>query len=139
MQKILHNLEDTKKLAKELVDLLKPGQVVAFYGDLGSGKTTLIQMIAKELGVKTPVTSPTFVIQKNYPLKDNNILIHIDCYRLSSPRDAEDLGFLDLFEDKNAIVLIEWAERIEELLPKGTIHIRLTEVDNNDRKVLIEN
>lgn len=135
---ILKNLNDTKKLAKKLASRLKPGQTVGFYGDLGAGKTTLVQMIAGELGVKEPVTSPTFVIQKNYQISGGE-LVHIDCYRLNTIDDVKDLGFEELFADPKKLVLIEWADRIEELLPQNCLRIRLSENDNNHREAVLEN
>lgn len=132
MQKDLLNLKETEELANELAGKLQPGQVVAFYGDLGSGKTTLIQFIAKKLGVTQPVTSPTFVLQKNYPLDDFSIA-HIDCYRLNSLDEARGLGFEELFADPKYLIFVEWAEKIEGLLPENTIKIKLTTIDDNKR------
>jgi tRNA threonylcarbamoyladenosine biosynthesis protein TsaE len=142
MEKTLNNLEETEQLANELAGKLHPGQVVAFYGDLGTGKTTLIQFIAKKLGINQPVTSPTFVIQKNYPichpeLDSGSQIVHIDCYRLSSVDDAKDLGFEELFADQRSLIFVEWAEKIEELLPKNAVRIRLSTIDENRRKVEI--
>jgi len=125
-------------LAKKIAKKLKPGVTVAFYGDLGSGKTTLIKFIAKALGVKDEITSPTFVIQKNYKLPKGK-LIHIDCYRLENKEDAIELGFLDFLADKNRIKLIEWAEKIEEILPKNVLKIHLKYLDQNRREYLVEN
>lgn len=100
--------------------------VVALEGELGAGKTTFVQGFARALGVKENVLSPTFVLMKIYKLPINfklKHLIHIDCYRIDSPKDLLHLGFRDLLKDKDAIILIEWADRIRRLIPKDAVWI----------------
>lgn len=137
MQQILHNLSDTKKLAQSIAKKIKPGMVIALFGDLGAGKTTLIQFIAEKLGVREIVTSPTFVIQKQYQTNKRLPLVHIDCYRLKNTDEAIEIGLIDFFTDDN-LCLVEWADRIESLLPAHTVRIYLKYISENQRLVRIE-
>jgi tRNA threonylcarbamoyladenosine biosynthesis protein TsaE len=137
MEKTLHNLSDTQNLARIIADQIQAGQIYALHGDLGAGKTTLIQFIAKKLGIKEPLTSPTFVIQKIYPTNKDFELVHIDCYRFRTDSEAEDSGLLDFFSS-GYVCFIEWAEKISGFLPKNTIHIYLSYIDEKTRQVKIE-
>ncbi len=137
MEKILHNLADARRLASKIAGRVKSGQVFAFYGDLGAGKTTLIQQIALKLGVEEPVTSPTFVIQKKYATNKGFDLIHIDCYRFHNAVEAQDIGLFELMNPSN-VCFVEWADKIEPLLPKDTVRIFLAYLSETDRKVRIE-
>lgn len=132
--------DETKKVAKLLAgDILRShlktvkGLVLAFSGDLGSGKTTFIQGFLKGLGVKNKVTSPTFVIMKNYRLA-----YHIDCYRLRKPAELINLGFKELLNKPKSIFLIEWAEKIKRILPKDTIWLEFRHgKKENEREIII--
>ena len=98
--------------------------VLALHGDLGTGKTTFVQTLAKSLGVEETVNSPTFVIMKKYEVAGPyQTLIHIDAYRLESVDEMTVLGFTDLLSQKSTIICIEWAEKIEPLLPDSAIHL----------------
>lgn len=88
-------------------------------GDLGSGKTTFVKGLANALGIKSNITSPTFVLMKEYRLK-NGQLTHVDCYRMNSYQDAEGIGLDEKFNNRDGIVVIEWAEKIKQILPKNT-------------------
>lgn len=132
------NFKETKKvaalLAKEVVRLHKKGALVlALEGELGSGKTTFVQGFAEALGIKEKVLSPTFILLKIYSLKRRGRiksklrirhLAHIDCYRLGSHKDLLHLGFADLLKDRDAIILIEWADRVKKILPKNSLRIK---------------
>ena len=126
--------EQMGDVARDMLELLTPGahaNVLALHGNLGAGKTTLIQAIAEQLGVEEPVTSPTFVIMKSYtPRLRFAELVHIDAYRLDHPDELVRLGFGELLEQPNTLICIEWPERIAELLPSDTEHIHLNVVDN---------
>lgn len=115
--------------------------VVGLSGDLGSGKTTFSQAVARLLGVNEIVTSPTFVIEKIY--KTNNSVfdtfVHIDAYRLESASELENLGFYDLIRSPKTLVFIEWPEKVSAILPASLINIKFEFVDENTRKVLCEN
>jgi tRNA threonylcarbamoyladenosine biosynthesis protein TsaE len=103
---------------------LEPPAVVGFSGELGSGKTTLIRAVAAALGVTAPVTSPTFALVHRYDGVACTVH-HLDAYRLRRPAEAIDLGIDDMLRERDAIVLIEWPERLGSALPRLTHHVRL--------------
>jgi len=127
----------TQKLGERLAKKLKPGMVVALISDLGGGKTTLTQGIAKGLGIKSKVISPTFVLERIYqvPKKDWS-LYHYDLYRIA-PDDMLVDEILSNAEDN--VVLIEWAEKIKKQLPKNAVKIKITILDENKRKITVTN
>jgi len=136
------DIEDiSKKILNKIVKMKRGGaRVVAFSGDLGAGKTTLTKNIAKEIGIKKSIISPTFVIMKIYELESNSKylphfkkLIHIDAYRLDSHLDLENLGFLELVKDKDNLIIIEWPEIVEKCLDKNTYFIKLEHIDPDTR------
>lgn len=114
---ITKSIAETQKLAAELVKEFLPGDIICLYGNLGSGKTTFVQGLAKALNVKDNVNSPSFVLQKEYDIQNGKKLIHFDFYRLGDWREAEYIGFEDVLKDKKNLVVIEWPERVEKLLP----------------------
>lgn len=116
--------------------------VVNLSGDLGAGKTTFVQVMARELGVQESVTSPTFVIEKIYQIpitKDGpryfRRLIHIDAYRLKEARELEVLGWNELIAEQSNLILIEWPENVSVL---GAIKISIEYIDENTRKLTFE-
>lgn len=125
-------ITDMSQLAAEIVSHLVPLQtgahVVALSGNLGAGKTTLSQQIAGALGVTEPVTSPTFVLMKQYPLTGQQFqqLVHIDAYRIESLDELAPLRFEELLADTTNLILIEWPEHIVAALPDVKTTITLT-------------
>lgn len=105
--------------------------VLALSGDLGAGKTTFTQVLARALGVTEPVISPTFVIMKGYALEhaDFDTLIHIDAYRLESPEELAVLGFARILAEPRTLVVLEWPERVRELVPVDRCWLTLTDAD----------
>ena len=106
----------------------KQASIVTLRGDLGSGKTTLVQCIAKVLGIDEPVTSPTFVIQKEYTVDEHpwiNRLVHIDAYRLEGKDQLEYLGWCELVDDPHTLVCIEWPEMVEGIALPGALQLTL--------------
>ncbi len=134
---ISENLSQTQEIAGKLYENLSFPAVLAFYGDLGSGKTAFIQGLAKEMKIRKRIISPTFVILRSY-LANKKTLHHIDLYRLNSEKEVVDLGIVDLFEEESSIVAIEWAGKMENLLPKNAIRVRLKYVDQNRREIEID-
>lgn len=133
------NKELLESEAKELALLITPkeqAQVVALYGDLGAGKTTFTQAFARALGVIQNITSPTFVVEKRYPLEDQlfDTLIHIDAYRLDNAEDLEKLDWKTTLSNPKNLVVIEWADKVENLLPKNTVRISLEFLDEHTRE-----
>lgn len=126
-------------LAKEiLVARRNSAAIIALEGNLGAGKTTFAQGFADALGIKEKVLSPTFVLLKIYKTRKSKRahLAHIDCYRIGSPRELPGLGLKEISKDKDAIILIEWADRIRKLLPRDTIWIRFLYGRNIHERVL---
>jgi len=141
---ITKNLEQTHSLAGDFLKSLKSNKmaiVILLYGDLGSGKTSFVQGIAKRLGLKDNIISPTFVIEKIYKLPKNQKfkqLIHIDAYRLDSYTEMLALGWNDILKNPDNLIFIEWPERIKEILPKGAKKIFFTFLDEQRRMVEIK-
>ncbi|MDX9778761.1 MAG: tRNA (adenosine(37)-N6)-threonylcarbamoyltransferase complex ATPase subunit type 1 TsaE [Patescibacteria group bacterium] len=131
--------EDTFVLGEKLATSLNGGEVVALYGNLGAGKTAFVQGLAFALGVKHKVNSPTFNIMKVYKTKHQKIkqLCHIDAYRLSGFQDLLDIGVQDYLEDENVVVVIEWADKIKEILPKNVIKVSIKSVNEFVRTINI--
>ena len=128
--------KETILLGQKIATKLQGGEVVALIGELGAGKTTLIKGIAKGLGVKKIITSPTFVLMKIYNVKNKAIkkIIHIDCYRLKQPSDILAIGANEYFKRKDSIVLIEWADKIKKILPEKIITCKISLIKEDQRR-----
>jgi len=124
--------EGIKATAKEIHNLIKDKSIVAFYGSMGAGKTTLIKAICDVMGVENTVTSPTFSIVNEYYTKDKQIVYHFDFYRIENISEAYDFGYEEYFDSGN-LCLIEWPEKIEELLPLESISINIEILDDGKR------
>lgn len=126
------SVSDTEKIAKNLA-LKHKNRVYALVGDLGAGKTTFVRAFLRALGVKSRITSPTFLIMRSY---DN--IYHIDSYRIDKPSELVKLGFKEILKDKNNVILIEWADRVRKLLPKNTQWIYFEHgKKENERNIII--
>ena len=137
MKLIAKSAKETQDFAKKFAKNLKGSRVIALYGDLGAGKTTFVQALAKELGIKNKLISPTFVIMREYE-RQKFKLFHIDLYRINSEDEIFDLGILELFSSPRNIIAIEWAEKIEKLLPKNTKRIYLKYLGENKRSIEVK-
>ena len=126
--------EQTRRLGIRLGALLRPGDLVCLSGDLGAGKTTLVQGIAQGWGSLDSVSSPTFVLCNEYRRPDHQVLYHLDAYRLSGPLEAVDLD-LDRMLDTGAMV-VEWAERIQEVLSPASLWIKLRYIADEQRGMI---
>lgn len=118
------SVNDTQKIAKDFAKTLKGGEIVALYGELGAGKTTFVQAVAKALGIKRRIPSPSFVLIRSYPIPkkphpalQGKTLHHIDLYRLHSAKDLSSIDLQEIINDPNNITMIEWAEKAKEVLP----------------------
>ena len=139
-QNNIYSLEELEKLASGIAKTLEGGEVIALYGELGSGKTTFTQFLAKALGVKKRVPSPTFVVMRAYDSTKlpGVSLHHYDFYRLDSLEEIRDLGVEEDFKDPKTICVIEWAEKVKELLPEKRIEIYFETVEQGKRRIEVK-
>jgi len=133
-----NTVADVALLAKRIVASLEVSAAsghVALSGDLGAGKTTLVQAMARELGVADTVTSPTFVIMKQYEISGSRFakLVHIDAYRIEDESELDVLHARDLFDDSSNLVVVEWPEKVPTYTSDSTIHIHGTVADDGGR------
>lgn len=129
--------EETKSLARRVAKCVRPGDIIGLIGELGAGKTTFIQGLARGLGVskKTYVSSPTYTILKIYPGKFD--IYHFDFYRLEDAYEFEELGFEDYLKG-GCVAVVEWADKFIDLLPKKTKKIYFEVTGENRRKIKLE-
>ncbi|MCM1435047.1 MAG: tRNA (adenosine(37)-N6)-threonylcarbamoyltransferase complex ATPase subunit type 1 TsaE [Ruminococcus flavefaciens] len=133
---ITHSPEETIKTAEKLGAFIKAGDMIAYKGGLGAGKTTFTRGIAVGMGLGDNVTSPTFALVNEY--RGANItLYHFDMYRIESEDDLESTGFYDYPFEENAAA-IEWSENIARFLPKDTIYITINTLGEQEREIIIE-
>jgi tRNA threonylcarbamoyladenosine biosynthesis protein TsaE len=131
---VSHSEEETRNFAKNLAKKNKT-QVVALIGELGYGKTIFAQGFAQGLGIKEKVISPTFILVRAHPIpKKNKTFYHLDLYRLEQKSEIEHL-VKEILENPNNILLIEWAEKVESILPKNSLRIKLEKVSEFERKI----
>ena len=129
--------EATRILARELAATLTSPAVIALYGDLGAGKTLFTQALARALGVMEPVTSPTFTLINEYDLPDGGRFFHVDVYRLhDATPEAIALGLEDLFNE--GVVVIEWADRIIDILPEERVDVHFEHAGDSQRRLTID-
>lgn len=140
--KTLATLDALSDEATALVERLLPktegATLVTLSGDLGAGKTSFTQAVAKALGVEESVTSPTFVLAKSYALPEGlafRTLLHIDAYRLSGGNDLERIGFTDALTDSGTLIFLEWPEIVADGLPLPDVAITLTVEDDGSRTI----
>jgi tRNA threonylcarbamoyladenosine biosynthesis protein TsaE len=131
------------KMAQEFlcINTSKSAIVVALEGELGAGKTTFLKGLAKGLGIKKLIQSPTFIIMNRFELKNKQIknFYHLDCYRIENEKEMDCLEFDKILQNKENIVCIEWGSKIKKLLPKKRIDIFFEVVAENERKIKIKN
>jgi tRNA threonylcarbamoyladenosine biosynthesis protein TsaE len=142
---ISKSLLETEQFAQSLKGKLAPraaeATILALSGDLGSGKTAFVKLLAKTYGVSETVTSPTFVIEKVYKLEVDmagqnfSHLIHIDAYRLESADQLAKLGWKQVVEDPKNLICIEWPEKVEALIPSSAKWLKFTFVDEQTREI----
>ena len=132
------SLDNIEAAAKEFVNLMGDDTIFAFYGDMGAGKTTFINALCRVLGVEEDTTnSPSFSIVNEYRSDTTAELIyHFDLYRIENLEEAFDIGIEDYF-DSGALCLLEWPERIEDILPYDTVKVEIKINDDDTRQLLI--
>jgi len=131
----VNSLSDLDQAAIALLDFAGTEKIFVFEGDMGAGKTTFIKVIAKALGVKELVSSPTFSIVNEYEGK-GNIFYHFDFYRIKNLQEAYDIGYEEYFFSGNTC-FIEWPEKVEELLPEHYIKVEINMLSENERVLSI--
>ena len=142
---ITENSNETAKIAAALAKGMKGGEVLALIGNLGAGKTTFAQAFAKALGVKERVQSPTFIFMHEHRLRKSGnrergtgvrYFVHADAYR-GGASELRSIGLEEYFGRPDAVVLVEWADRVKELLPKKRITVRLKHLGGDRREVKV--
>lgn len=139
MQTLVSNSEkESRQVAQKLAKQISSG-VIALSGQLGAGKTTFVQGFAKGLGIKEKIISPTFVLMRQHQIPNTSrMLYHIDLYRLENPQNIKQLGLDEIIKNTNNIVVIEWADKLDEL-PTNSIKISIQKKGTNQREFNIQN
>ena len=138
-QYLVNNLKQTKELAGEIAEKARKSKkpfIIGLEGELGSGKTTFTQFLAKALGIKHKILSPTFVILKRFETK-NKSFYHIDCYRIRDPKEILNLGFEEIINNPRNVAVIEWAGKIKKIMPKDSLWLKFKIMDEKTRKITI--
>lgn len=133
----INSLNDLDRAAKEFIDVTPGLRKFAFYGPMGSGKTTLIKAICRKLGATGVVTSPTFSLINEYPMENGGMIYHFDLYRIDDPAELFDIGFEEYIYSEN-YVFIEWADKAGSFLPDGAVSVTLQETGMGSRLVTID-
>lgn len=151
-QHLVKNVAETKSLAGKIAAKLKGGETIGLIGELGAGKTVFVQGLAEGLGIKETVNSPTFVLMKVYSIikseagsrkPDSRLttshlrnLIHVDCYRLNDSQELKDIGLEEYLNRKDTVVVIEWADKVKEILPPDAMIINFKEGENENQRII---
>ena len=140
MELELTSLEETKQLAERIAKDIKVGDVIALYGDLGSGKTTFTKFLVEALGFDVRVQSPTFVVARKYSKSNGTLstINHVDLYRMTKEEEVDDIGLEELFTEPDSITILEWPELAEDKLSSRTVKIKFTLL-NEGRKANVQN
>ena len=135
MKIIIDNIDSIGKAAKEFVAQMGEHTIFAFYGKMGSGKTTFIKAICEELGVEDVITSPTFAIVNEYHTATaDEVIYHFDFYRIKKTEEVYDMGYEEYFYSGD-VCFIEWPELIEDLLPDDAVRVSIHEIEDGKREV----
>lgn len=124
----IKTLSEISVIAKQLIKAFGDKKVIAFSGEMGAGKTTLIKAICEELGVKQTISSPTFSIVNEYLSSSGKKIYHFDFYRINNISEAYDMGYEEYFYS-DAYCFIEWPEKIADLLPEGVLNVNISVKD----------
>ena len=130
------SLDELPGVASQLIELCGELRVITLSGDLGAGKTTLVKAICGHLGFEGNVASPSYPVIAEYSLPDNSVIVHMDCYRLKSEVEAEEIGIPD-YLDSGSYCFIEWPGVIENLLPLNYASIQISNTSATGRKLTL--
>ena len=136
-----YSAEQTEEIAQNLVKKLNPGDSICLFGDLGAGKTIFSKGIAKGLGVKERIISPTFALVREHEIDGSSTikkLYHLDLYRVETKEEVYSIGIDDILSDTQSIVIIEWAERLGDQIPKKCIRVHIDHKKDNTRTITIQ-
>ena len=131
-----NSIADLNEIAKQLISDFSDKKVILFYGEMGVGKTTLIKILCKLLGVEEPTNSPTFSIVNEYLSNQNNTIYHFDFYRIEKEEEVFDMGYEDYFYD-NSYCFVEWPEKIPNLLLLDAVEVSITMDAENNRIISV--
>jgi len=132
----INSLEEYPAAAKEFIEAMGDNRIFAFYGSMGTGKTTFIKSICESMGVEDAINSPTFAIVNEYETAKGETVFHFDFYRIKSLAEVYNMGYEEYIYS-NAYCFIEWPELIEELLPEEAVKVTITEENDGTRTVKI--
>ncbi len=144
MTHISKSLYDTQHIAEKVIASLRPKEnqatIIGLIGNLGAGKTTFTQAAAKTLGITETVTSPTFILEKLYKLENQRFetLIHIDAYRLDGGAELAKLNWAEISGNPKNLILVEWPERVADILPLDIKKISFVFIDEQTRQISVE-
>ena len=130
----IESLQGYVAAARDFIKQMGDNRIFAFYGSMGSGKTTFIKSVCEEMGVEEAINSPTFAIVNEYESRDGDIIYHFDFYRIKSIAEVYNMGYEEYLYS-NAYCFIEWPELIEELLPEEAVKVEITEMADGSRQI----
>lgn len=136
MEISVNNLSEIENVAQQILSFAEDKRIFCFEGNLGAGKTTLIQAICNQLGVEEDMSSPTYSIVNEYKTKNGDVIYHMDLYRLKSLEEVLDTGIEDYFYENN-YCFIEWPEVAKQILPDEIVQILIEKISENQRKLSI--
>lgn len=143
-EKIIKSIPELQDFATRFIKAITPNEkgatLVCLKGNLGSGKTAFVKAVAKVLGIKENVPSPTFILMKSYklPVGSYKFLIHIDAYRLHKGEELKKLGWDSLMSDPANLILLEWPEQVADIIPSDAITLNFEFIDEQTRKVTFD-
>ncbi len=134
---ISNSEQETEALAARLAAELPRGSVLLLAGDLGAGKTVFSRGFARGLGITEPVSSPTYTIVQEYPLSGGGMLYHLDLYRIDDSRSALAFGVDEFLDDPGSVALVEWPERIADILPAEAVRVDIRHLSDSGREIRV--
>lgn len=140
MNKFISNsVKETQEVAYNFTVKIKKSQLICFQGNLGAGKTTFIQSVLSYFKAEKPYTSPTFVIMKKYDVENEFIetIYHIDAYRIDS-LSLKELGWDEIIQAPKTLILLEWPEKVSEVIPKNAQYVDMKWISENSREIVIQ-